>query len=138
MSLKIFDYQSLFRYFYSLNLTFMQQLGDRIKLLRKQKGLSQTDLAKQVGISYAQVGRYETKGAQPSAEVLKKIADALDVSPDFLINGSSDDKAEANLTDVELIQHFKAIEQMDEEDKNVIKKLIDAFITKKKIQQLAS
>jgi Predicted transcriptional regulators len=116
----------------------MQQLGDRIKLLRKQKGLSQTDLAKQVGISYAQVGRYETKGAQPSAEVLKKIADALDVSPDFLINGSSDDKAEANLTDVELIQHFKAIEQMDEEDKNVIKKLIDAFITKKKIQQLAS
>jgi len=33
------------------------------------KILSQTDLANAVGITYAQIGRYETKGAQPSAEV---------------------------------------------------------------------
>ncbi len=116
----------------------MQQLGERIKYLRKQKGLSQTDLANQVGISYAQVGRYETKGAQPSAEVVKKMADVLGVSPDYLINGSSEEQAHANLNDAELIQQFKAVEQMGEEDKNVIKQLIDAFITKKKIQQLAS
>ncbi|MCF6350785.1 MAG: helix-turn-helix transcriptional regulator [Flavobacteriaceae bacterium] len=37
----------------------------------------QSDLAKKVGISYAQIGRYEIKGAQPPAEVLKKIADTL-------------------------------------------------------------
>jgi hypothetical protein len=36
-----------------------------------------------------------------------------------------------------LINQFKAIEGMDEEDKAVVKKLIDAFITKKQIQKLA-
>lgn len=116
----------------------MQQLGDRIKQLRKQKGMSQSELATKVGLSYAQIGRYETKGAQPPAEVIKKITDIFSVSPDFLINGSVNEQAHANLSDTELIQHFKALEQMEEEDKNVVKQLIDAFIMKKKIQQLTS
>lgn len=114
----------------------MSNLGDRIKDLRKQKNLSQSELADKVGISYAQIGRYETKGSQPPAETLKKIADALGVSPDFLIYGTSDEKAKTKLTDADLINQFKAIENMDEEDKNVIKKLIDAFITKKQLQKL--
>ena len=112
----------------------MAKLGERIKDLRKQKNMSQSELADKVGISYAQIGRYETKGAQPPAETLKKIADALRVSPDFLIYGTSDEKAKTKLTDADLINQFKAIENMDDEDKNVIKKLIDAFITKKQIQ----
>ncbi len=115
----------------------MSDLGKRVVELRKKKGLSQSDLAKQVGISYAQVGRYETKGAQPPAEVLKKIADALDTTVDYLISGDTDEKAVSTLKDAELLQHFRAVEQMDEEDKVTVKKLIDAFITKKKIQQLA-
>lgn len=114
----------------------MSNLGDRIKDLRKQKNLSQSELADKVGISYAQIGRYETKGAQPPAETLKQIADALGVSPDFLIYGTSDEKAKTKLTDADLINQFKAIENMDEEDKTVIKKLIDAFITKKQLQKM--
>jgi hypothetical protein len=35
------------------------------------------------------------------------------------------------------LQQFKAVEQMDDDDKKTIKSLIDAFITKRKIQQLA-
>jgi transcriptional regulator with XRE-family HTH domain len=114
----------------------MSNLGDRIKDLRKQKNLSQSELADKVGISYAQIGRYETKGSQPPAETLKKIADALGVSPDFLIYGTSDEKAKTKLTDADLINQFKAIENMDEEDRNVVKKLIDAFITKKQLQKM--
>jgi transcriptional regulator with XRE-family HTH domain len=115
----------------------MGSLGERIKQLRKQLNMSQSELAEKVGISYAQVGRYETKGAQPPAETLKKIADALGVSPDYLIYGASDEKAKNKLSDAELINQFKAIEEMDDDDKNVIKKLIDAFITKKQVQKLA-
>jgi hypothetical protein len=58
------------------------------------------------------------------------------VSPDFLIYGTADDKAKTRLNDAELINQFKAIEGMDEEDRNVIKKLIDAFITKKQLQKM--
>jgi len=115
----------------------MTDLGKRILECRKRKNLSQTDLANLAGISYAQIGRYETKGTQPPAEVLRKIADALDTTVDYLINGATDEKAKTTLKDSELLQQFKAIEQMSEDDKQVVKKLIDAFITKGRLKQLA-
>lgn len=115
----------------------MSDLGKRIVQLRKQKNMSQTDLAKMVGVSYAQIGRYEIKGAQPPAEVLKKIAEVLGTTVDYLVSGDSDEKARTTLNDAELLQQFKAVQQMDDEDKRVIKTMIDAFITKRKVQQLA-
>jgi len=114
----------------------MNTLGDRIKRKRKELGMSQTELANKVGISYAQIGRYETKDTQPPTKTLTTIADVLGVSPDFLIYGSSDEKAKTKLSDPELINQFMAIEEMDADDRNVVKKLIDAFITKKQIQKL--
>jgi transcriptional regulator with XRE-family HTH domain len=109
----------------------------RLKKARTDKGLSQTELAKLVGIHYTQIGRYEKKGAQPAADILSKLANALGVSSDFLTNGTSDDLAESSLVDKELLNQFKAIEKMNSNDKNVIKTLIDAFITKGKLKQLA-
>jgi len=38
----------------------------------------------------------------------------------------------------ELLQQFKAVEQFADDDKNVVKKLIDAFIVKIQVQQMAS
>jgi transcriptional regulator with XRE-family HTH domain len=112
-------------------------LAQRLKKARIDKELSQTELGNLAGIHYTQIGRYENKGAQPSADVLAKLANALGVSSDYLANGSTDELAENTLNDKELLNQFKAIEKMPENDKGVIKILIDAFITKKKIQQLA-
>jgi len=114
----------------------MNQLGKRISKLRKEKNMSQSELANKVGISYAQIGRYETKGTQPPAEVLNKIADTLETTTDFLINGNKDEKSKAALNDAELLQQFKEVDKMNSKDKNIIKELIDAFITKGKLKQL--
>jgi transcriptional regulator with XRE-family HTH domain len=116
---------------------YIMGFAQRLKKARVDKGLSQTELGSLVGIHYTQIGRYENKGAQPSADILAKMANVLGVSSDFLTNGSTDELAQNTLSDKELLNQFKAVEQMNEEDKGVIKKLIDAFITKRKIQQLA-
>ena len=116
----------------------MPQLGDRIQQLRKKMGMSQTTLAEAIQLSYAQISRYENKGAQPPAAALKKLANVLKVSPDYLLYGSTDEKAEASLNDAQLIQQFKAVEQMTDEDQTIIKKLIDAFIVKRQVQQLGA
>ena len=79
---------------------------------------------------------YNNKGAQPSADVLSKMANALEVSSDYLTNGTSDDLADSSLTDKEVLNKFKMIEKLSESDKNVIKVLLDAFITKNKLKQL--
>ena len=52
------------------------------------------------------------------------------------MNGSKDDKAVAALNDNELLQQFKEVDLMNKDDKDTVKKLIDAFITKAKIKQL--
>lgn len=66
------------------------------------------------------------------------MANILGVSSDFLTNGSTEELAENTLNDKELLNQFKAIEKMPDSDKNIAKTLIDAFITKRKVQQLAS
>ncbi|MEO1099735.1 MAG: hypothetical protein AAFX57_18570 [Bacteroidota bacterium] len=78
-----------------------------------------------------------TIGFTPATKTDFTFADVLGVSPDFLLYGSTDEKAKARLSDPELINQFKAIEAMEEDDRNVVKKLIDAFITKKQVQKLA-
>jgi len=112
-------------------------LGKRLKEARIAKGLSQSELADAAGIHYTQIGRYENKGAQPTADVLSRIANTLEISSDFLMSGSTEQLAGSHLTDKELLNQFKQVEALPERDKGVIKELIDAFLTKKKIQQLA-
>jgi len=110
-------------------------LGNRIIELRKAKNWSQTHLADQVGVSYAQIGRYETKGAQPPAEVVKKIADALDSTVDFLLNGNNEDKAKASLNDAEVIRYFKEVDNLPADDKSALLRVISGFIRDVKTKQ---
>jgi transcriptional regulator with XRE-family HTH domain len=77
--------------------------AQRLKTTRIDKSLSQTELGNLAGIHYTQIGRYENKGSQPSADILAKLANALGVSSDFLTNGSTDELAEHTLNDKELL-----------------------------------
>ena len=97
---------------------------------------SQKKLATLLNTSYSVIGKYELDEMQPSIETVKKLANALGVSSDYLTNGTSDDLAESSLTDKELLNQFKSIEKLPEADKNVVKVFLDAFITKKKLKQL--
>lgn len=63
-------------------------LGEKIKLLRKQKGLTQNELGKLCGMADSAIRRYESGRGNPKLETLKKIATNLDVSVDFLLPDS--------------------------------------------------
>jgi transcriptional regulator with XRE-family HTH domain len=116
----------------------MADLGKRINDLRKQLNISQTELAAKTNISKSMINRYENKDVQPPADILNKIADVLNTSADYLLNGTSDQKAKANITDNKLLQQFKAVELFNDDDKKVVTKLIDAFIKTKQIEQLVA
>jgi transcriptional regulator with XRE-family HTH domain len=59
--------------------------GKRIAAVRKSRGLSQRDLAKQVGISYRMIAYYEAQTNRPPAAKLPVIANALKISVDELL-----------------------------------------------------
>jgi len=111
----------------------IMSVGERIKHLRKESELTQQQLADKVGITYIQIGRYETAKSNPSADVLQKIAGVLNTTVDYLMSGGNEDQ----ITDKELLQQFKEVQQLDKEDKHLVKTFIDAFLTKRKVQKLA-
>ncbi|MET3047441.1 helix-turn-helix domain-containing protein, partial [Flavobacterium covae] len=53
----------------------MSTLGERIQQLRKANNITQQDLGSKINISHPQIVRYETKGVQPPADVLNKLAE---------------------------------------------------------------
>ena len=108
--------------------------SERLKEARTKKGLSQSNLAKKVKLHYTQIGRYENKGAPPPADILSKLADALDVTTDYLMSGSQDDMAEG-ISDKELMTQFKRIAKLPKEKKAIIKELLDAFLLKNDLRE---
>ena len=68
----------------------MQQLAAQFKKVRKEKGLTQKQVADGLGITEQSYQRYEYGKIVPSALVLIALADYFDVSLDYLV-GRSDD-----------------------------------------------
>src|SRR5438552_5663352 len=81
-----------------------ETIGARLKRLRLQRGLSQRDLSSQ-GVSYAYISRIEAGARTPSVKALRKLAQKLGVSVEYLETGREireiDDR-ELRLADAEL------------------------------------
>ncbi|MGN1298139.1 MAG: helix-turn-helix domain-containing protein [Clostridia bacterium] len=58
---------------------------NRLKFLREERGLYQSDIAKILGISTSAVGFYENEKRDMSPEVIIKLADYFDVTTDYLL-----------------------------------------------------
>jgi transcriptional regulator with XRE-family HTH domain len=111
--------------------------AQRLRVLRTQKNLSQTELGRLAALHYTHIGRFERGTSRPSGDTLKRLADALGVTSDYLLEGAANEAAKAKFADRELLQQFQEVEQLADDDKVVVKKLLDAFLTKKHLQALA-
>ncbi|MEY8385915.1 helix-turn-helix domain-containing protein [Oscillospiraceae bacterium 38-13] len=63
----------------------MGVFGQRLRELRKQRGISQNELSKHVGVSKSSVNMYERGEREPSFETLEAIADFFNVNMDYLL-----------------------------------------------------
>lgn len=61
-------------------------LCERIREIRIAKKISQVELAKILGVTKQSVSNWENDNIQPSVEMLSKIADALNVTTDYLLD----------------------------------------------------
>lgn len=64
---------------------------ERLKRLREEKNMTQVRLAIELGVSQETISGYEIGKAVPPADMLVKLADALDTSVDYIL-GRTDDK----------------------------------------------
>ena len=106
----------------------MADFADRLRRIRKDKKLTQSELARTIGVHYVQIGRYELRQSRPSAVMLIRLAAALDISIDHLVYGSSREEYQANLEDKELLLLFREIKALSHHDKIALKKILSDFI----------
>ena len=60
-------------------------LADKLRCLRKSRGLTQEELALEIFVSRSMIAKYETGKAYPTNEILQKIADYFEISVDELV-----------------------------------------------------
>jgi transcriptional regulator with XRE-family HTH domain len=99
------------------------KIGSKIVELRKENNLSRDELGKNVGTSGAVIGRYERNEITPSIEVAAKMANALNVSLDFLVGNTS-----LMIKDKKILERLENIDRMSEQEKNQLFNVVDALI----------
>ena len=85
-----------------------------LRSVRKKLGLSLVELEKITGIDASSLSRYEREEVVPSIEMAQKIAKALNISVDELINGSVKQEFEVKiLMGVKTLPNVAGIEITD-------------------------
>ncbi len=108
--------------------------GKKLAEARRAAGLTQQELADKAGVHISHVQRIEAGTSQPTVDVLKRLAEALQVSIDLLVFSKPSAEAASRLSDVELLHQFAAIENFPDTDKQALKTIISAMIVKHRVE----
>lgn len=108
-------------------------IGQRIRDLRKQKRMSQTELAKSAGVSQTTVTAWETGKAEPSSSAVSKLADIFNVTTDYLL-GKPEMKKETDIDLDNALDNAVAYngKPISDDDRAMAKSLLQAYFGNKK------
>jgi len=101
-------------------------LGERVAVLRKNKGLTQSKLAEKAEISNNFLSNIENNHSIPSLETLLKICVALDATPNDLLMGINTEHVDYSTHDI-----VDLINQCSPKEKRYIKGFIKVLISEK-------
>ncbi len=104
---------------------FTMSLPAHLITLRRERGLTQQKMADTIGIHVNSLKKYEAGQAQPSLDVLKKIALALNISSDSLLF----EEHERGPSDALALQ-FEAVNQLPDEEQRVVMEVLESLIIK--------
>ncbi|WP_203334325.1 helix-turn-helix domain-containing protein [Planococcus beigongshangi] len=80
-------------------------LSDRLKNLRTRRNITQSDLAKRIGVARTTYAMYEQGQREPDYETLQRLADFYEVSVDYLL-GRTETPNATNVDDQADKSHF--------------------------------
>jgi transcriptional regulator with XRE-family HTH domain len=93
-----------------------KEFKDRLRQTRESRGLSQAELASKTGMQPAAISHFETGQRSPSFENLRKLADALSISVDYLLGRIDEEQHGQGLAAAPRAQQlFRHAEKLSEE-----------------------
>ena len=84
-------------------------LNQRLRALRQARGLSQVDLARELGVTKQSVSNWENDNIQPSIEVLVRLAGVFSVSTDYLLGLDAGELLDVSGLPGEVIAHLRQL-----------------------------
>lgn len=109
-------------------------VGNNIRKIREEKGLLQKQVAIELGIGNTNYNKIENNVREVTVKELEKIAKLFNLTTDQIINFEDDIPKEITLTDKSGIEQLNLINKLDEEDKNIVMKIVETMLTKKKFK----
>ena len=104
-----------------------KEIGSRIALLRKQKGITQKELAERIGVTRTMITDYECGRVRMYDEILARLAVVLDCSTDMILGLKSISKNDA-APQLKFTRRIRELEQLPEIKQKAILKTLDDLI----------
>lgn len=118
-----------------LTMSSKDSFPQRLVKLRKEKGLSQKELAALSGLSPRMIAHYESQVSHPSLDKIEKIAAALGIKVTDLLSSpesSASTEAGESLSSVntKTLKQFKKILELSPQDRSTIYRMVDSLLKK--------
>ena len=107
-----------------------ESIGARISQLRKDKGMTQKELAERLQVSQPVVSDYENDVIRLPADIVGEIAQILEVTSDELLGLKRESRSTGSVKNRRLSRRLQAIDALPKRDQEALLRTIDAFISK--------
>lgn len=105
----------------------IEPLGHRLARLRKERGITQEELAVRLKVSQSSVSEYERDRLRLHADLIIALAKVLNVTTDELLGVAAPSKPRGSL-DTRIAQRVALIERLAKRDKDALLRTINGFL----------
>lgn len=109
-------------------------LGQNIKKIREDKNLTQQQIAELIHMHRSNYSKIESGQREISVDALNKVARYFGMTIDQIVNFDGAVPQEITVEDKTLMEQVKMIQELEPEEKNMVFKMVDTFLTKKKFK----
>ena len=119
------------------NTSDIDGFGERLAALLKAAGFTQEELSREIGVSRRMIAYYEGETRHPPTTILPRLAEALGVSADGLLNGEGRRGAALRPMSGRLRRKLLALEKLGTKEKRQALQLLDMFIEREQLKRRA-
>jgi len=109
-------------------------LAQNIKTIREEKSIKQIEVATHIGVDKSAYSKIEKGLRALNVEELHKMAQFFNMTTDQIINYDGKIPKEVIIEDKTAVEQMRLIQQLEDDDKETIFKLIDKMLTNKKFK----
>jgi transcriptional regulator with XRE-family HTH domain len=108
--------------------------GQNIKKIREEKGMTQQQIAELISMHRSNYSKIESGQREISVEALNKVAKYFGMTIDQIVNFDGAMPQEITIEDKMLLEQVRMIQDLEDDEKNIVFKMVDTFLTKKKFK----